>query len=335
MIPLSRLCGRQLLRTKSDCDSPLILFTRGNGGQRAGKGFRPRAATASSGGKGGSYLLRPVIFTVTTVVGSFSAAAILKYESLAMDKGQRHSPKTIQERLEEMLHPQERKAGDWRQWVSLTWDRFSAGEKIAAGCIFLNVLVFLAWRSPSPAVQDLLRRYFTSSPFGKSPCLSMFLSTFSHESGTHLAVNMIGLWSFAPTIVNLLGPEQTTALYLSAGMSASLFSYAMSVARQSLTASIGASGAILGLAAAVCAQFPDAQISIIFLPMFAFAAKYALGGMICMDVAGIVFRWRLIDHAGHLGGTLFGLGFISVGQQYVAKYQKEILKHWHQYRMDS
>jgi len=50
-----------------------------------------------------------------------------------------------------------------------------------------------------------------------APCTSMLLSSFSHYSLMHLFVNMYVLWSFAPTITQLLGPEQFTAMYLSAG----------------------------------------------------------------------------------------------------------------------
>merc|ERR1711990_252946 len=139
----------------------------------------------------------------------------------------------------------------------------------------------------------------------------MFLSTFSHNSFTHLAVNMFCLLSFAPTVVNLLGKEQAAALYVSAGMTSSLASYVLNVMRATATVSVGASGAILGLVGAVCMQFPDAKLAIIFIPMFPFAAKYALAGLIGLDTAGVLLRWKLFDHAGHLGGTLFGVGFVT------------------------
>ena len=29
--------------------------------------------------------------------------------------------------------------------------------------------------------------------------------------------------------------------------------------------------------------------------------------IIALDVAGLVFRWKLFDHGAHLGGTLFGM----------------------------
>ena len=32
---------------------------------------------------------------------------------------------------------------------------------------------------------------------------------------------------------------------------------------------------------------------------------YGVAAMALVDVAGLLFRWRLFDHAAHLGGTLF------------------------------
>lgn len=46
----------------------------------------------------------------------------------------------------------------------------------------------------------------------------MFLSTFSHTSFAHLAINMYVLYSFAKPSVDYLGKEQFMALYVSAGI---------------------------------------------------------------------------------------------------------------------
>jgi rhomboid-like protein len=29
-------------------------------------------------------------------------------------------------------------------------------------------------------------------------------------------------------------------------------------------------------------------------------------GVVALDVAGLVFKWTMFDHAAHLGGVLFG-----------------------------
>ncbi|KAH7964794.1 hypothetical protein HPB49_001383 [Dermacentor silvarum] len=87
----------------------------------------------------------------------------------------------------------------------------------------------------------------------------------------------------------------------------SLASYLHKVATQRAAMSLGASGAILAVVGALCLQYPDAQLSILFLPFFTFSAAAALKGVLVFDTAGMLLRWRLLDHAAHLGGTLFGV----------------------------
>ena len=53
---------------------------------------------------------------------------------------------------------------------------------------------------------------------------------------------MLCLWSLAPAVVDLLGKEQATALYISAGMTSAWASYVVNVLRASAVASVGASG---------------------------------------------------------------------------------------------
>lgn len=45
------------------------------------------------------------------------------------------------------------------------------------------------------------------------------------------------------------------------------------------------SGAIMGILGFVCTQYPDVQLSIIFLPMFTFTA-----GAVCIDFSHTVFN---------------------------------------------
>ena len=51
--------------------------------------------------------------------------------------------------------------------MNAMWNNFSDGQKMVAGLIVLNFMVFLAWKAP--AMQPALMRYFTSMP-GQSAC---------------------------------------------------------------------------------------------------------------------------------------------------------------------
>ena len=67
------------------------------------------------------------------------------------------------------------------------------------------------------------------------------------------------------------------------------------------------SGAILAVLAYTCVRVPDARLQIVFVPGFTFSAASAVVGLLAFDAAGLLFRFRLFDHAAHLGGTLFGM----------------------------
>ncbi|XP_063518547.1 presenilin-associated rhomboid-like protein, mitochondrial isoform X3 [Pongo pygmaeus] len=84
-------------------------------------------------------------------------------------------------------------------------------------------------------------------------------------------------------------------------------SYVGKVATGRYGPSLGASGAIMTVLAAVCTKIPEGRLAIIFLPMFTFTAGNALKAIIAMDTAGMILGWKFFDHAAHLGGALFGI----------------------------
>ncbi|KAG0445517.1 hypothetical protein HPB47_014277 [Ixodes persulcatus] len=54
----------------------------------------------------------------------------------------------------------------------------------------------------------------------------------------------------------------------------------------------------------------------------------ALKAIVAMDVAGILLKWQLLDHAAHLGGSIFGIAYILYGQE-VWKRREVVMKTWH------
>ncbi|KAM9732772.1 LOW QUALITY PROTEIN: presenilin-associated rhomboid-like protein, mitochondrial [Menidia menidia] len=271
-------------------------------------------------------LVRPLLFTVGFTGCSFGGAAIWQYESLK-SRVQSYFDEVRADWLER-VRPQKR--GDIRKEVNQWWNSLSEGQRTVTGLVGLNLLVFLCWRLPP--LQRLMVRYFTADPASRTLCAPMLLSSFSHFSFLHMAANMYVLWSFSSSAVSMLGREQFLALYLSAGVVSSMFSYVCKVASGRFGPSLGASGAIMTVLAAVCTKMPEAKLAIIFLPMFTFTAANALKAIVAVDAAGLLLGWRFFDHAAHLGGALFGVWYILFGHELIWKNREPFVKLWHDLR---
>ncbi|KAG7257892.1 hypothetical protein CRUP_007043 [Coryphaenoides rupestris] len=256
-------------------------------------------------------LLKPLVFTVG-------------YEALK-SRVQSYFDELRADWLEK-LRPQ--KQGDFRKEVNQWWNSLSKGQRVVTGIIAANLLVYCCWKVPS--LQRTMLRYFTSDPSAsKAVCSSMLLSTFSHQHLLHLSANMWALWSFSSSAVSMLGPEQFLAVYLSAGVISTMASYVAKTITGRFGPSLGASGAIMTILAAVCIKMPEAKLAIVFLPMFTFTAGNALAAIVAMDTAGVVLGWRVLDHAAHLGGSLW---YILYGHELIWKNRDSLVQMWHNLR---
>ncbi|KAK4819540.1 hypothetical protein QYF61_006297 [Mycteria americana] len=271
-------------------------------------------------------LLKPLLFAVGFTGSAFGSAAIWQYESLK-SRVQTYFEEARADWLDK-IRPQKR--GDFRKQVNSWWNNLTEGQRTVTGIIAANVFVFCLWRLPG--MRRIMFTYFTSDPSSRALCSPMLLSTFSHFSLFHMAANMYVLWSFSSSIVSLLGCEQFIAVYLSAGVISTFVSYVAKMATGRFEPSLGASGAIMTVLAAVCTKMPEAKLAIIFLPMFTFTAGSALKAIIAFDTAGLALGWRLFDHAAHLGGALFGMWYVTYGHELIWKNREPLVKAWHEMR---
>ncbi|KAG8451370.1 hypothetical protein GDO86_003540 [Hymenochirus boettgeri] len=331
---------------RSWCQGRRVLMEQRNGFRKASKktdrgGFETHQVTdtvkssittpmAESVPPARSYFLKqlykPLIFTLGFSGGSFGVAAIWQYESLK-SRMKSYLDDVRADWLEKLRPP---KQGAFRKQVNQWWNNLSEGQKAVSGIIVLNGLVFCLWRVPS--LQRTMVRYFTSNPASRSLCLPMVLSTFSHFSLFHMAANMYVLWSFSTSIVSMMGKEQFFAVYLSAGAVSSFASYISKIVTGRFGPSLGASGAIMAILAAVCTKMPEAKLAIIFLPMFTFTAGNAIKAIMAIDSAGLIMGWRFFDHAAHLGGALFGIWYALYGNEFIWKKREPLVKMWHEFR---
>ncbi|CAG9575766.1 unnamed protein product [Danaus chrysippus] len=276
-------------------------------------------------------LFKPFLFTIGVSSISLAGCVIWEYENL------RAHATSFLRRPGTWLHAHQKRftahmksePGPIEKW----WKSLKESEKVFYPILAANVLVFGAWRVRS--FQPFMIKYFCSNPSSIVKCLPMVLSTFSHYSALHLAANMYVLYSFMPAAIASLGKEQFVAMYLSAGVISSFASFIYKVISNQPGLSLGASGAIMSVLSYVCVQYPDTRLSIIFLPMYTFAAGNAIKVIMSVDFAGVLFGWKFFDHAAHLGGALFGMAWCYWGSQQIWAKREKLQQYYHSFRKDS
>jgi membrane associated rhomboid family serine protease len=123
-------------------------------------------------------------------------------------------------------------------------------------------------------------------------------SMFTHVELFHIGFNMLALWILGPQLEMVLGRIRFLALYLLSGLVGSATVYLLS---PEFTPTLGASGAIFGLMAAllVVARKQHADISQLMV-------------WIAINVAITFFGRSSISWQGHLGGFVGGLVLAGV-----------------------
>ena len=212
---------------------------------------------------------------------------------------------------------------------------FQRTTPVVLNLIIINVLIYFAGTVLSGAsgsneesnkMYELFALHYYKSAYFKP--YQLVTHMFMHGSFFHLAFNMLALWMFGSIIEKVWGPKRFLIFYLICGFGAALTqmaSYAydfsqvdysnvdMSLNMQKLflvsqnAATVGASGAIMGVLAAYGYLFPNTQLFIMPIP-FPVKAKWAVIGIIALDVFGGVSRTQNdnVAHFAHVGGALIG-----------------------------
>jgi rhomboid protease GluP len=191
---------------------------------------------------------------------------------------------------------------------SPSWAQRQSGSMLVTQIIFgLNVAVFVGMLLAgvqmlgNPSAQDLVRFGANFGPYTVSGQWWRLLSCiFIHGGLLHIAFNMWCLWDLGRLAESIYGHWMFAAVYLISGLAGSLGS----IFWNPLTLSVGASGAIFGIAGALIASFYLGEFS---LP------KAAMSGMLrsVMLFVGYNLFFGAIaartDNAAHVGGLLMGL----------------------------
>lgn len=180
--------------------------------------------------------------------------------------------------------------------------------------IAVNVVLFLAVEATGGTGTENLLRW--GADFGPRTLggewWRMLASTFLHGGVLHIAFNMLALWSLGPLMEKLTGRLPFLLMYLACGLGGSL----LSLWWHPMIVSIGASGAIFGVAGALLAV-----LYLKHVPIPKVYLKKNLGSIGAFVVYNLAFGAIVpgIDNSAHLGGLLTGL---LVGALLVPVYER-------------
>ncbi|PWN47115.1 hypothetical protein IE53DRAFT_371726 [Violaceomyces palustris] len=220
-------------------------------------------------------------------------------------------------------------------------------KQVAIPIIGLNLLIFVSWKLGSVGVmkgqlRSLMKRSFTHNP-SSGRHYTMLTSCFSHQGGLHFLFNNVALWSIGGGALAYTMASQKTRIpecsltphFLSffaiSGVFAALVSHlvtairfrrvaalrGLSIAKATVgrESSLGSSGAVYAALVLSACAFPEASISLIFLPFFSFPIGWGVSGLVLFDLLGALRGWAIFDHFAHLGGALFGYGYFYHGAE--------------------
>jgi membrane associated rhomboid family serine protease len=206
---------------------------------------------------------------------------------------------------------------------------------VVLNLIIMNAMVFLSQNllgghEMQDAIDYFALHHYKSELFRPYQIVTHM---FMHGSFFHLLFNMLSLWMFGTMLERIWGPKRFLTFYFICGIVAALtqlasYAYDFSSidalignANQSISednikryqemlrmnATVGASGAIMGIVAAFGYLFPNTQLFIMPIP-FPVKAKWAILGIIALDVFGGVVKLQgdNIAHFAHVGGAVSG-----------------------------
>ncbi|MAW76819.1 MAG: rhomboid family intramembrane serine protease [Planctomycetes bacterium] len=149
--------------------------------------------------------------------------------------------------------------------------------------------------------------------FGNS-LLPLLLSMFLHGGILHLLGNMWFLWIFGDNIEGRLGHVRYLIFYLLCGLAAGLAHTALTP--DSITPTVGASGAVAGALGAYWLCFPHSKVTLFywiyfFIGTFELRASWFLGIWVGLDLLyGLTGTGGMVAVWAHVGGFVAGLGLV-------------------------
>ncbi|KAK4050327.1 hypothetical protein OIO90_005120 [Microbotryomycetes sp. JL221] len=223
--------------------------------------------------------------------------------------------------------------------IANQWLTCSEAQRTTIGLIAIMLPTFALWHVTR--AQAFATKWFTHTPVRDRP-LTMLTSIFSHQSLPHFAFNSIALYSLGSACHSALDRHQDNllpratsrfeflAMFVCGGLIASLGSHlvSLSLLRSSLAAinrrisnvasqdSTRIPRAMIPSLGASALEYPQASVSLIFLPFVPIPIGSATVGLMTIDLIGLIRGWKMFDHAAHLSGGLFGWFWFEKGHEW-------------------
>lgn len=213
---------------------------------------------------------------------------------------------------------------------------FRSTPTIVLNLIIINTLVFFAQMAFGGFSEESIVNDLFALHHYKSDCFrpyQLVTHLFMHGSFFHLLFNMLALWMFGSMMERIWGPQRFLIFYLICGLAAGVAQMGnyihdyWSIDHQILNtedlatygqilrkgATVGASGAIMGVLAAYGYTFPNTELFIMPIP-FPIKAKWAVLGIIALDIFGGISNTvgDNVAHFAHVGGALVGFLIVFI-----------------------
>lgn len=192
--------------------------------------------------------------------------------------------------------------------------RFGPGlpmTPIVKNLLILNVALFVIGIVPGIEIR-WLREWFGLIPaevFAGGRVWQLVTYMFLHGGIWHIAVNMFILWMFGTAVEARWGSRDFLTYYFVCGIGGALISWI--TGPTSTVATIGASGAVLGLLVAYTMMYPDREVFLMFIPI-PIKMKYLIWFFVAIDLIGAFSTSQSgTAHWAHLGGMATGFLFLK------------------------